>query len=242
MKITVIIPAYNECETLSPLAEQVRARLGAFEHRIVFIDDGSTDDSWDVLRTLHAKFEDIDAVRFRENFGKTSALAAGFARAEGDLVITMDADLQDDPKELGRFIDKINEGFDVVSGWKVRRHDPWTKTFPSKVYNRLISFVFGLELHDINCGFKALRTNIAKQLPLRGDMHRLIPVLAAQIGARITEIPVEHHPRRCGSSKYGVERFWRGIRDAASAYVTAGRTTRAGLPDTSGCVAEELRH
>ena len=240
MKIAVVIPVYNERETLAPLAEQVRNHLSSHEHRILFVDDGSTDGSWDALRALHARYDDIDALRFRRNFGKTAALAAGFERADGDVVITMDSDLQDDPKEVSRFIGKLEEGYDVVCGWKVKRRDPWTKTIPSRIYNRVVSWMFGIELHDVNCGYKALRTDVAKRLPLHGDMHRLIPVLAARLGARVTEIAVEHHPRRWGASKYGIERFWQGIRDTLLIFFS--KRHESGLPDTAGYVAEELRH
>ena len=242
MKITVVIPVFNERETLTPLAEQAGYQLRAFDHRILFIDDGSTDGSWDVLLALHAARDDVDAVRFGRNAGKTAALAAGFARADGDIVITMDADLQDDPKEIPRFIAKIEDGYDVVTGWKVMRHDPWTKRFPSRVYNRVIASMFSLDIHDVNCGYKALRTDVAKRLPLHGGMHRLIPVLAARTGARVTEIAVQHHPRRWGASKYGIERFWQGMRDAFLVFFSKAHPAAEGLPDAPGLVVEELRH
>ena len=235
MKVTVVIPVLNERETLAPLAEQAQRYLVPYEHTILFVDDGSTDGSAEVLRTLHARSDDIHVLRFHRNYGKTAALAAGFARVDGDVVITMDADLQDDPKEIPRFIRKIEDGFDVVCGWKTDRRDPWTKILASRVYNRVTSRLFRLELHDINCGYKALRADIAKRLPLRDDMHRLIPVLAAQLGARIAEIPVEHHARRWGVSKYGVERFWRGVRDTVTLLLTTRypRFTRARLRATA---------
>jgi glycosyltransferase involved in cell wall biosynthesis len=220
MKVTVVIPVFNERETLAPLAEELQHYLSPYEHRIIFVDDGSTDGSTEVLRALHARNYDIDVLRFRRNYGKTAAIAAGFQKAEGDVVITIDADLQDDPKEIPRFIGKIDEGFDVVCGWKTRRQDPWTKTLPSWLYNRAVSLLFRLDLHDINCGYKALRAEIAKRLALHDDMHRLIPVLAAQLGARIAEIPVEHHARRWGASKYGAERFWRGARDTMVVFLS----------------------
>jgi len=235
MKVTVVIPVFNERETLAPLAEQAQRYLVPYEHTILFVDDGSTDGSAEVLRTLHARSDDIHVLRFHRNYGKTAALAAGFARADGDVVVTMDADLQDDPKEIPRFIQKIEDGFDVVCGWKTNRRDPWTKILASRVYNRVTSRLFRLELHDINCGYKALRASIAKRLPLRDDMHRLIPVLAAQLGARIAEIPVEHHARRWGVSKYGVARFWRGVRDTVTLLLATRypRFTRARLHATA---------
>jgi dolichol-phosphate mannosyltransferase len=160
----------------------------------------------------------VDLIRFRRNRGKCAALAAGFAHADGNVIITMDADLQDDPKEIPRLVAKLNEGFDMVVGWKQVRYDPWTKTFPSRIYNGMANLLFGLGLHDINCGFKALRAEVAKGLALNGDMHRLIPVMAAQQGYKVTEAPVEHHPRRHGQSKYGYERFTRGAADIITLY------------------------
>lgn len=241
MKVTVVIPVYNEHETLRPLAAQVREQLRDTPHRILFVDDGSSDASWEVLSALHTECPDVDALRFAANSGKTLALAAGFSRADGDAIITMDADLQDDPAEIPRFLAALETGYDLVNGWKVTRHDPWTKRFPSRVYNRGISLLFGLHLHDVNCGFKAMRVDVAKRLPLRGDMHRLIPVLAARNGARVTEMGVQHHPRRWGSSKYGFERFWEGIRDALCV-VLAGKQQDTRLPETAHLVAEQLIH
>jgi dolichol-phosphate mannosyltransferase len=240
MKIAVVIPVLNEHGTLSALAEEIRAQIGT-DDRILFIDDGSNDGSWQIIKELHSTHDNIEAVRLRRNYGKTIALTVGFARADGDVVFMMDADLQDDPKEIPRFMKKLEEGYDLVSGWKERRRDPWTKTLPSRVYNAAISGLFRLGLHDVNCGFKAMRTDLAKKLPLRGDMHRLIPILAAKLGARVTEISVEHHPRRSGVSKYGFERFWRGIRDAARVFLASDEEMRRGLPDVSDCIAEELR-
>ena len=155
---------------------------------------------------------------FRRNRGKSAALAEGFAHADGDVIITMDADLQDDPREIPRFFEKLNEGYDMVVGWKQVRYDPWTKTFPSRIYNGIAERLFKLGLHDINCGFKAMRTEVAKSILLIGDMHRLMPVLAAEKGYKIGEIPVEHHPRRYGQSKYGYERFVRGATDMITLY------------------------
>lgn len=216
-KITVVIPVFNERETLTPLVESILAHAGSHPLRILFIDDGSDDGSYEVLCDLYARFAEVDFVRLRRNFGKSAALAAGFARVEGDLVITMDGDFQDDPKEIPRFIEKIQEGYDVVVGWKAVRRDPWHKTIPSRIYNRCVSWLFGLGLHDVNCGYKALRAEVARDLRVYGEMHRLIPVLAANLGYRVTEIAVEHNPRTYGKSKYGFERFSRGAVDVVSA-------------------------
>ncbi|MBI5091633.1 MAG: glycosyltransferase family 2 protein [Candidatus Hydrogenedentes bacterium] len=215
--ITVLIPVYNECGTLEPLVEGITHSLSGMRHRILFVDDGSTDGSYEQLCALRERFDTIDLIKFRRNFGKSAALAAGFARAEGDLLFTMDADLQDDPKEIPRFIEKLNEGYDLVSGWKAVRHDPWNKTFPSKVYNAIVERLTGLTIHDVNCGFKLYRMEVVKQLRIYGDQHRLIPVYAASLGYRIGEITVEHHPRTYGMSKYGFKRFSRGALDLATA-------------------------
>jgi glycosyltransferase involved in cell wall biosynthesis len=218
MKITIVIPVCNELNNLEPLVEGILEHAAQYNPRILFIDDGSTDGSSTMLDRLHERFVAVDVIRFRRNRGKSAALAAGFAHADGDVIVTMDADLQDDPKEIPRFIEKINEGYDMVVGWKQVRHDPWSKTFPSRIYNGAAERLFNLGLHDINCGFKAVRAEAAKKLLLIGDMHRLMPVLAAEKGCKIAEIPVEHHPRRYGQSKYGCERFLRGAADMITLY------------------------
>ena len=213
MQLTFVIPVFNERGTLEPLVEGILEQAQPHEVRIIFVDDGSTDGSHDKLRELHERHSAVDVLRFRRNLGKSAALAAGFARAGGDLLITMDSDLQDDPKEIPRFIEAIADGNDVVVGWKRVRHDPWHKTFPSRVYNGLVARIFGLGIHDVNCGFKALRMEVAKNIEIHGEMHRLIPVLAADLGYIVAEIPVQHRSRRYGVSKYGIERFSRGALD-----------------------------
>jgi glycosyltransferase involved in cell wall biosynthesis len=218
MKITVIVPVFNERESLAALAEGVAGSVGPHEYRILFVDDGSTDGSFEVMRALRDRYDTIDIIRFRANFGKSAALAAGFAKAEGDVVFTMDADLQDEPKEIPRFLDKLDEGYDVVAGWKRQRQDPWHKTIPSQVYNGVVARVFRLPLHDVNCGFKAYRAEVVKNVRVYGELHRLIPVLAARLGYRVGEIPVSHQPRRFGKSKYGPERFTRGAMDVLSVW------------------------
>lgn len=213
MKLVFVIPLLNERETLETLAEGIHRRAAGHEFRIVFVDDGSTDGSWEMLTQLREKYPAIDLIRFRRNYGKSQALAAGIARADGDVLITMDADLQDDPAEIPRFLTKLEEGHDMVCGWKAERHDPWHKTLPSRLYNGTVSWLFSLPLHDVNCGFKAMRMEVARQLPLYGDMHRMMAVHAADLGYRVTEIPVAHHPRRYGKSKYGLRRFATGALD-----------------------------
>ena len=218
MNVVFVIPVFNERETLEALTEGITEHIGDRPHRILFVDDGSTDGSYDVLRGLQDTYDTVDVIKFRRNFGKTRALAAGFAHAEGDVLITMDSDLQDDPKEIPKLLGKIEEGYDLVCGWKAKRKDPWRKTIPSRIYNRCLSKVFGLALHDLNTGFKAMRIEVARRLPLHGDMHRMIAVFAADMGYRVTEVPVEHHPRRHGRSKYGCGRFSRGALDAYTAW------------------------
>lgn len=218
MKIDFIIPVYNECETLEALTAGISEHVCEMPHRILFVDDGSDDGSFESLVALSKRFPAIEIIRLRRNFGKTPALAAAFSRIDADIVIMMDADLQDDPKEIPRLLAKLDEGYDLVCGWKAQRHDPWHKTFPSRFYNRAVCWAFGLDLHDINTGYKAMRAEVAKRLPLYGEMHRMIAVFAVQLGYRVTEIPVEHHPRRHGRSKFGFERFGRGACDALTTH------------------------
>ena len=214
MDITFVIPVYNERDTLERLAEGIVEHVGPREFEILFVDDGSTDGSYEVICGLCERMEPVHAIRLRGNFGKSAALAAGFKHAKGALVFTMDSDLQDEPSEIPRFLDKMEEdGLDVVCGWKAARHDPWHKTIPSRLYNAFVAWLFDIQLHDVNCGFKLLRSEVVKKIEVYGEMHRLIPVLAASLNYRVGEIPVEHRPRQYGVSKYGFERFSRGALD-----------------------------
>ena len=225
MQVVFVIPVYNEQETLEPLAEGIISQMGGRPHRILFVNDGSTDESWARILKLREKHANIDAIRLRRNFGKTIALTVGFANAQGGIIVTMDADLQDNPREILRMLVPIEEGdYDVVCGWKQRRKDPWHKTIPSRIYNAWIARTFKLPIHDVNTGFKAMRNTAICGVPLYGDMHRLIPVFAASMGFRVTEIPVEHQPRRFGKSKYGIRRFSGGALDA----ITAAFLTKYG--------------
>ena len=181
-----------------------------------FIDDGSTDDTWEVITKLHADDDRVRGVRLRKNFGKAMALAAGFARAGGEIVITMDADLQDDPVDLHAFIAKIEEGLDVVVGWKVARLDPANRLVLSRIFNGTVRKATGVKLHDMNCGFKAYRREVLRTLPLYGDLFRFIPAFAAWEGFRVAEVPVKHHARKYGRSRYGLERILRGFFDLIS--------------------------
>jgi glycosyltransferase involved in cell wall biosynthesis len=209
MKISIVVPLYNEKESLPSLMSAIGAALdkrdGTYE--IVFVDDGSTDGSFDVLKQLHAANPTrVRVIRFARNFGKSAGLSAGIDAATGDVIITMDADLQDDPTAIPDMLAKINEGWDVVSGWKKIRHDPLSKTLPSKVYNGVTSLLSGLRLHDFNCGFKAYRAEAAKSLEIYGERHRYLPVLAHWNHFRVTEVVVPHHARKFGTSKFGLGR------------------------------------
>ena len=213
-EISFVIPAMNEEDSLEELLSRIDQNVGSYSYEVILIDDGSTDDTWAVIQAL----ADINptvvrGLRFRSNRGKAAGLQAGFDIAEGDLIFTMDADLQDDPKEIPRFIAKIHEGYDLVSGWKAVRHDPWHKVLPSRVFNRMLSHFSKVKLHDHNCGFKCYRRNVAKSIKLFGELHRMVPSLAGMQGFKVTEIVVQHHARRFGVSKYGVERFIRGFSD-----------------------------
>lgn len=218
--MSFVIPTLDEQESLAKLhAEIVRVTdEHDIPYQIIFVDDGSRDRSWQVIRSLADEDPRTEAIRFRCNFGKAAALDAGFAAAQGELVITMDADLQDDPKEIPRFLDKLDQGYDVVSGWKRVRHDPWHKVLPSRVFNWLVSRMTGVRLHDHNCGFKAYRREIFDEVRLYGERHRFVPVLAASRGWRVGEIEVEHHRRPFGKSKYGLSRIVKGFLDLLTVY------------------------
>lgn len=219
--ISFVIPVKDEEESLRELYQRIAATMSQLVHRfeVIFIDDGSADDSWRVIEELAREAPDaVLACRFRKNSGKADALAVGFQAARGEIVFTLDADLQDDPKEIPRFLAKLQEGYDVVSGWKKARHDPWHKVLPSRVFNRMVSRVLGVYLHDHNCGFKCYRAEVIKSVGIYGEMHRMIPSLASIHGYRSAEIEVEHHARRFGRSKYGLKRFFRGFMDMQTVY------------------------
>jgi len=213
MKLSIVIPLYNEKESLSPLVDAIIAALkpAGCDYEIVFIDDGSGDGSFETLRELHAGHPGIIRVfRFSRNFGKAAALSVGIGKSRGDIIVTMDADLQDDPVAIPEMMALIDQGWDLVSGWKKTRHDPLLKKIPSKFWNLITALVSGLKLHDFNCGFKAYRAGVAKSLDIYGERHRYLPVLAHWDGYKITELPVPHHPRRFGVSKY--HWFSRGVK------------------------------
>jgi glycosyltransferase involved in cell wall biosynthesis len=215
-EISFVIPVFNEEETLRTLYEQVcgvMEKQSDLSFEIIFINDGSTDGSWKVLSALVNEDSRIQVIKLRRNFGKSSALSTGFEHSRGDILITMDADLQDDPTEVPRFLEKIDEGFDLVTGWKEERHDPLSKTMPSKIFNSVTAIVSGLKLKDFNCGFKAGRREVFLSIQVYGELHRYIPVLAHHYGFSICEIPINHRPREFGKSKYGFERYVRGFLD-----------------------------
>lgn len=214
--ISVVIPLFNEEESLPELTEKIHTvatRLGVV-YEIIFVDDGSTDNSYTVIQKLKQQYAAVKALRFRKNFGKSTALSEGFKIATGTYVITMDADLQDDPEEIPHLVNKLQEGNDLVSGWKKVRHDPISKTIPSRFFNFVTRVMSGIRLHDFNCGLKAYRREVVKDVNLYGELHRYIPVLAKWEGyRRITEIVVHHHPRKYGQSKFGLSRFLKGFLD-----------------------------
>jgi len=221
MDISIVVPLYNEEESLPELAAWITRvmTLHNLSHEVIMVDDGSSDRSWAVIQELQKQYPTIRGIRFRRNYGKSAALQVGFTAASGDVVITMDADLQDSPDEIPELFRMIKEEqFDLVSGWKKKRYDPLlTKRIPSKLYNFTVRMVSGIKLHDMNCGLKAYRSNVVKSVEVYGEMHRYIPVLAKQAGFRkIGEKVVQHHERKYGSSKFGWTRFINGFLDLLS--------------------------
>ena len=213
--ISIVIPVYNEKDSLALLHAEIAqvAQKANLDVDIVFVDDGSRDGSWDVIAGLARQYPSVRGIRLRRNFGKAAALTAGFAAMRGDIVMTLDADLQDDPQEIPRFLAALAEGQDVVSGWKKQRFDPWHKVLPSRVFNAMVSWLTGVRLHDHNCGMKCYRALVLREIRLYGELHRFIPVLADARGFKVGEVVINHRPRRFGSSKYGVRRFGKGFLD-----------------------------
>ncbi len=222
--LSTVIPVYNEVDSLDELHKELSdvAAENGYELDIVFVDDGSNDGSWEKIESLAAKDRRVRGVRFRRNFGKAAALSAGFDLARGDIVMTLDADLQDDPAEIPRFLEAMEQDKDVISGWKKVRHDPWHKVYPSWVFNSLVSYMTGVKLHDHNCGFKCYRREIFDEVRLYGELHRFVPVLAAARGWRVGELVVNHRRRQHGVSKYGVKRFIKGFLDLSTVYFLTG--------------------
>ena len=217
MNISIVIPLFNEEQSLPELCRWIDKVMlkHSYTYELLLIDDGSKDSSWNIIKQISQKNKNISAVKFRRNYGKSAALNVGFSKAKGDVVITMDADLQDSPDEIPALYSKIvNDGFDLVSGWKKKRYDPLTKTLPTKLFNWAARKASGIFLHDFNCGLKAYRNTVIKSVEVHGEMHRYIPVLAKWSGfTNITEQVVEHQARKYGVTKFGLERFFNGFLD-----------------------------
>ncbi len=215
--VSVVVPGLNESESLPILAEQIKAALGPeTSYELIFVDDGSTDNTWQVINELHAADPAVRGIRLRKNFGKAMALNAGFERARAEVVVMMDADLQDDPADLPKMLAELDNGLDVVVGWKVNRLDPANRKIFSKIFNTTVAYVTGVHLHDMNCGFKAYKREVLQSIPIYGDLFRFIPVLASWQGFTVGEIPIHHRSRQFGSSRYGLERILRGFFDLLS--------------------------
>lgn len=218
--LSLVIPVRDERDSLPTLFAEIDevARGLDVKVEVIFIDDGSRDDSWQIIRGLGASDPRVRGIKFRRNFGKAAALEAGFRQARGAVVMTLDADLQDDPHEIPNFLAAVRGGLDVVSGWKKVRLDPWHKTLPSKVFNRMVGWVTKVHLHDHNCGFKAYRADVLRELNLYGEMHRFVPVLASGRGFKVGELAIHHRPRKFGRSKYGWQRFVKGLLDLVTVH------------------------
>jgi glycosyltransferase involved in cell wall biosynthesis len=225
--VSVIIPLYNEEESLAELYARLTDVLEkhAHRHELVFVDDGSTDGSLGTLRELRSMDKRVKVVSFKRNNGKSAALQQGFKASRGDFIVTIDADLQDDPYEIPGLLDKLEEGFDLVSGWKKNRRDPLSKTLPSKLFNFVTSMASGIKLHDFNCGLKAYRREVIERISVYGELHRFIPVLAAWEGFRVAEKRVTHFERKFGRSKYGASRLLNGLFDLITVMFITRRAT-----------------
>ena len=243
MRLSIVIPVYNEEESLAELHREIDAvsKANNYDLEIVFVDDGSKDRSWEVVEQLAAQDNRVRGIRFRRNFGKAAALNAGFETAKGDIVLTMDADLQDDPNEIPEFLALMETGLDVVSGWKQVRHDPWHKVIPSRFFNGMVSYMTSVKLHDHNCGMKCYRREIFDEITLYGELHRFVPVLAAARGFRVGEKVVAHRARQFGVSKYGFTRFVKGFLDLFTVWFITGFGQRPQhLMGTVGLIAASL--
>ena len=220
--LSIIVPLLDEEESLGELHAQILAATKPLGKPIemIFVDDGSTDKSFSVLAELHAKDPRVKVIRFRRNFGKSAALSVGFREARGEYVVTMDADLQDDPAEIPSLIEMLQQGYDLVSGWKQKRHDPISKTIPSRIANSVTAMMTGIPIHDMNCGLKAYRKEVVKGIIVYGELHRYIPALAHWAGFKVGEKVVNHHPRKYGHTKFGIGRFSRGFLDLLTVLFT----------------------
>lgn len=221
-KVSVLVPLYNEEESLSKLTKQIGDTFEKItpDYEIFFIDDGSNDKSLKVIKDLARTNNKIRYISFRKNYGKSAALNVGFKNVSGDVVITMDADLQDDPAEIPNLLAELQKGFDLVSGWKKQRHDPFIKKYSSRFFNYVTKVMSGIKIHDFNCGLKAYRKSVVKNVSVQGELHRYIPVLADWKGYKISEVAVKHHPRRYGKTKFGISRFFKGFIDLITVIFT----------------------
>lgn len=214
-ELSIIIPVFNEEESILELAEEISGVMKDLSagYELIFIDDGSRDSSYDKIKSLADKDSRINGVRFRRNYGKAAALSEGFRISKGKMIVTMDSDLQDDPAEIPVLMKKLDEGFDVISGWKKNRKDPWTKRFPSKIFNLVTRMMSGIKIHDFNCGLKIYRSDVIKTVRVYGELHRYIPVLAKLAGFNVGELVVNHRLRKFGKTKFGASRFLKGFLD-----------------------------
>lgn len=228
--LSIIIPAKNEEKSIIPLYLEIMTCVKklAYPYEIIFIDDGSDDKTFEIALSLHKKDQNVKVIKHRGNFGKSIALQSGFDNCHGDIIITMDADLQDDPKEIPNFIQKINEGYDLVSGWKKKRYDPISKTIPSKLGNWLTRILTGVSIHDLNCGFKAYKRKAIEGIKLYGELYKFIPVWVQHQNFKVGEIAIKHRPRKYGKSKFGVERNIKGILDLFTVSFLTGYIRRPG--------------
>ena len=215
VEISIVVPLFNERENLEPLWTKIQEVMAPLDksYEVVFVDDGSTDGSFEIVSKLRAQHSHIKGIQFRMNHGKSAALSVGFEIASGEVIITMDADLQDDPAEIPNLLSKLEEGYDLVSGWKFKRHDPLSKTIPSKLFNKVTSLLSGIKIHDFNCGLKAYRRQVTENIGVYGELHRYLPVMAHWKGFKVGEIKVQHYPRLHGKSKFGLSRFINGFLD-----------------------------
>lgn len=221
-KVSIVVPLLNEEESLKPLYFEIKKSLKTIscDYEILFVDDGSTDKSLNVLKEINKEDNKVKYISFRKNYGKSAALQIGFKNATGDAIITMDADLQDDPAEIPNLLKKLQEGYDLVSGWKKKRYDPFIKKYSSKFFNYITGLFSGIKIHDFNCGLKAYRSDVVKSINVYGELHRYIPVLANWNGYRVSEIVVKHQARRYGKTKFGISRFFKGFVDLITVVFT----------------------
>ena len=215
MDLSIVVPLFNEAENVKELYCRVKSELQklSVSYEIIFIDDGSADNTWQIIEQLKKSEPKLKGIKFKRNYGQTSAMVAGFDNAAGNIIITLDGDLQNDPSDIGRLLNRLNDGYDIVSGWRKDRKDSFIRVLPSKVANKIISFTTGVKLNDYGCTLKAYRAECIKPLKAYGEMHRFLPALASMTGARVAELPVKHHSRQHGVSKYGLDRIFKVFSD-----------------------------